>query len=188
VRLFVALEIPPELRARFAGLIEELRGLAPQLRWVPAQNLHMTLKFIGYVADERRATIETALAKIRSPERLTLRFSSLGFFPNDKRPRVFWAGTEAPPALAALAAEIDQALGRLEIPPETRAFSPNVTLARSAESQKRLPPVFHSAVAARAGASFGEFATGHFALVESKLKASGAEYTTLRAFPFVGAL
>lgn len=185
MRLFVALEIPAELRTRFAALMEELGGLAPDAKWVRPQNLHITLKFIGHVADEKRGAIETALSGVRAPERLTLSFRTLGFFPNHRRPRVFWVGIEAPPALAALAREIDHAIEDLGIPAEHRAFSPHLTLARF-EPPKSLPDGFRSAVQERAAATFGELQTGGFALVESKLKAGGAEYTTLRAFPFGG--
>jgi RNA 2',3'-cyclic 3'-phosphodiesterase len=185
VRLFVALEIPRELRAKLVSLIAGLRSLAPRLKWVRAENLHVTLKFIGHIENEKRAEIEVALGKVRSPEPLTLHFRGLGFFPNDKRPRVFWIGMEGPSALPKLATDIDATLHELGFPLETRPFSPHLTLARVDESEKRLPDTFRQAVQERVSIDFGDLNTSEFSLVESKLKPTGAEYTTLRAFHFV---
>lgn len=187
MRLFVALQITEELRARFAALIGAFREMTPPLKWVGAENLHVTLKFIGHIADDRLPAIQTALAGVRAAQPMELRFRGLGFFPNEKRPRVFWLGIEAPPALPQLAAGIDNALYSLGIPLETRPFSPHLTLARADESHRRLPDAFRTAVTQRAAQDLGALDTDAFHLVQSKLKPGGAEYTTLRSFRFTGA-
>jgi len=83
VRLFVALEIPPAVRENLAALIRDLRAIAPQPKWVRAENLHITLKFIGEVADTKLEAIRQALGKVRSEAPVTLDFRGLGFFPNE---------------------------------------------------------------------------------------------------------
>src|SRR5262249_7768382 len=118
MRLFVALEIPPNVRNHLADLINELGGVAPQLKWVRPHNLHVTLKYNGHAPAETLDAMWTALSAIRTDGAIEMRFRGLGFFPSEKRPRVFWAGLEAPPNLARLAAHIDAALESLGFPRE----------------------------------------------------------------------
>jgi len=185
VRLFVALEIPPAVRENLAGLIRDLRAIAPQPKWVRPENLHITLKFIGEVADTKLEAIRQALGEVRSEAPVTLDFRGLGFFPNEKYPRVFWAGMEASANLKGLATDIDRAMEKLGIPREQRPFSPHLTLARL--QPPGLPEKLRSVIKENATRDFGALHINQFHLIESKLKPSGAEYTTLETFPFVTA-
>lgn len=147
-----------------------------------AENLHVTLKFLGAVADEKLEEVRAALANIRSDQAVTLEFRGLGFFPNEKRPRVFWAGMEASPNLKTLASDIEVAVEELGIPREKREFSPHLTLARF--EGPTLPASLRKAIAENAQREFGSLRTNEFRLIHSKLKPSGAEYTTLASFRF----
>lgn len=181
MRLFVALEIPVPVREALAALLRELRPLAPQVKWVRAENLHVTLKFIGEVPSQKAEGIRAALAQFRTEGAFDLRFRGLGFFPNEKRPRVFWAGIECDSRLARLAAEIEAKLEPLGIARESRAFSPHLTLARF--PAPGMPEKLRAAVDGSRGRDFGELRANEFVLIESKLKSSGAEYTPLQSFP-----
>jgi 2'-5' RNA ligase len=183
VRLFVALEIPPEIREKLAELIRELRAIAPHEKWVRAENLHVTLKFIGEVAPEKATAIRQALALARSDAPVRLDFRGLGFFPDEKHPRVFWAGMETSPNLKGLAADIEAAVEKLGVLREKRPFSPHLTLARF--ETRKMPQKLQAAVRENMAREFGAFETREFHLIESRLKPSGAEYTTLQSFPFV---
>jgi 2'-5' RNA ligase len=185
VRLFVALEIPSAVRENLATLLKRLREISPQPRWVQPENIHLTLKFIGEVAPEKIDAIRAALASVRSDSQVTTHFRGLGFFPNEKRPRVFWAGMEASPNLKILAADIDSATERLSIPREERPFSPHLTLARF--QPPGLPQKLRNAIQGNVARDFGALRTRQFHLIESKLKSSGAEYTTLESFTFARA-
>ena len=185
MRLFVALEIPSAVRENFAALLTALRAFSPQTRWVRAENLHITLKFIGEVPEAKLAAIRGVLAGVRSDQTVTLDFRELGFFPNEKHPRVFWAGIEASPNLKTLAAEINKATEKAGIPPEKRPFSPHLTLARF--EPPRLTKQLRAAIQEHAARNFGSLRTSEFHLIESKLKPSGAEYTRLESFPFAAA-
>src|SRR5437660_5843500 len=185
MRLFVALEIPSMVRENLASLLESLRAVSPQTRWVRLENLHVTLKFIGEVPQAKLAGIRGALAGARSEQPVTLDFRGLGFFPNEKRPRVFWAGIEASPNLKTLAADIDGATEELGIPREQRPFSPHLTLARF--EPPRLPEKLRAAIHENAAREFSSLRTNKFHLIESKLKSSGAEYTTVESFSFASA-
>jgi 2'-5' RNA ligase len=183
VRLFAALEIPPEVRAEFAALIREFRKLAPQVKWVRAENLHLTLKFIGEAETAKLDAIRAALAEASSSHALELTVQGLGFFPDDKRPRVLWAGIRAPIGLAQLAVAVDASLASLGFAREQRPFAPHLTLARFAGT--RPPEPLLEAIQREATHAFGTWRATEFHLVESRLKSAGAEYTTLQSFPFV---
>jgi 2'-5' RNA ligase len=182
VRLFVALEIPRSVRERLAVLIEELRAIASPAKWVRPENLHVTLKFLGETAPEKLPAVSTALTGVRSPSPVELKFRGLGFFPNEKRPRVFWAGMQASANLVPLAGDLDRILAKLDFPLETRAFTPHLTLARFDPPGISRP--LRAAVDGNASREFGVLRTGTFHLIQSKLKPTGAEYTTLQSFPF----
>src|SRR5436853_3266902 len=181
MQLFVALEVPAEVRENLASLLQSFRAVSPQIRWVRPENLHVTLKFIGEVPQTKLAEIRSALASVRSAQSVTLDFRGLGFFPNEKRPRVFWTGIAASANLKTLAADIDGAMEKCGIAREKRDFSPHLTLARL---ERPLPEALRKAIAENARREFGPLRTGEFHLVQSKLKPSGAEYTTLKTFPF----
>lgn len=189
MRLFVALEIPEETREALAAVIAQLERAYPSARWVPPKAMHVTLKFIGNTSEEKLAAIRDELSKVRSTEPVEIRFRGLGFFPNEKRPRVFWCGAEASPNAAALAADMDRALGPLGIKSEARAFTPHLTLARFKESRgdkkqaNRIAEIAKSSHEMQAK-DFGALRTSEFHLFESKTKPSGAEYTRLETFHF----
>jgi 2'-5' RNA ligase len=185
VRLFVALKIPPAVRENLGEFLAVLRALSPQPRWVRAENLHVTLKFIGEVRAEKLGDIRAALSAVDSGPLITLDFRGLGFFPDEKRARVFWAGIEASANLARLAIAVDRALEKIGVPPEKRPFSPHLTLARF--EPPGLPENLRAAVEENAKREFGFVAAREFHLIESKLKPGGAEYTTAETFRFHGA-
>src|SRR4029077_5333278 len=185
MRLFVALEIPSEVRENLTDLIKTLRAISPQTRWVRTENLHVTLKFIGEIPEVKLAVIREALAGVRRVQGVMLEFRGLGFFPDEKRPRVFWAGIAASTNLRALADDIEKATESVGISRERRPFSPHLTLARF-ESQ-RISDKLRSAIQENAAREFGSLRRSRFHLMESKLKSSGAEYTTVESFSFVTA-
>lgn len=187
MRLFVALEIPAGVRDNLAAFIDDMRDLSRQLdekraRWVRPENLHVTLKFIGAVAPESFEGIRTTLSRVRSTGPVELQLRGLGYFPNEKHPRVLWVGLNAPSNLAALASDIDYALETQGIPREKRAFSPHLTMARLE------PPGLHenvsAAIAKQSTREFGWFQACEFHLIESKLNPHGAEYTHAASFRF----
>ncbi len=128
MRVFVALDIPEEVRRGLARLVAELRPLVRGPRWARVEGLHVTLKFIGQAAPETVARITETLAAVQSPAAVEMHFRNVGFFPSEHRPRVFWAGMEATANLAELAAEIEQRLEPLGVPREARPFHPHLTL------------------------------------------------------------
>lgn len=190
MRLFVALDLPDDVRRSLTDLMNRLKPKSREARWVRPESMHLTLKFIGHaIADgdaQKLAESRAALATIRSERPIELHFRGIGFFPSERRPRVVWCGIEASPNLVEIAAEIDRALEPLGVPREKRAFVPHLTLARIE------PPRPVDALARTAeelgSSDFGSACESRFNLYESKLKPSGAEYTKLDTFPFVKAV
>ena len=190
MRVFVALDIPEEVRAAIGALIEKLRPTSKIARWVRIEGVHVTLKFIGEVPPEKIEPIKASLSKIPFPKFIQLKFRGVGFFPNERRPRVLWAGIEAGEELGALAAAVETSLEPLGIAKEQRAFSPHLTLARfDTEPHKPSASAFdrlHEAISKAGPLDFGSSTASEFHLYQSTLKRGGAEYTRLATFRFAG--
>lgn len=183
MRLFVAIEIPADIRSAFGSFLKELAAIAPRVKWVRVENLHVTLKFLGNTDPAKLAPLQKILSSVHSPTPVALHFHGLGFFPSEKRPRVFWAGMEFSPNLKSLAQDVDRAVHQLGFPVEDRPFTPHLTLARF--NPPGMGPMLSAAAHENATRSFGSFTAREFHLIESKLKPTGAEYTTLQSFLFV---
>jgi len=124
MRLFTALDLPPPHRSALATL----RSAIPGTLWVPPENYHLTLRFIGEITDRHRADeIDLALSRI-SCAALNLTLTGTGLFPGPRSDRL-WVGIERNDALLHLQAKIDSALRRIGLPAEKRRFQPHVTIA-----------------------------------------------------------
>ena len=124
-RLFVALDLPASVKKSLEPLA---KGLG-DVRWLSPEQQHLTLRFIGDVANGALHDVAEALATVPAqPFQLTLK--GLGHFPPRGEPRVLWVGLEKNAELASLKRRVDRALREAEVPPETRKFAPHVTIAR----------------------------------------------------------
>ena len=184
MRLFVALDLPDQVRHAITELIAKLQPKSRAARWIKPENLHITLKFIGHVGNEKLSPIQTALLSIRIAQSVELHFRGMGFFPNEHHPRAFWCGIASSPNLADLATDIDRALVPLGIEAETRPFTPHLTLARF-KSDEGIREVVQAATDMKS-TGFGAATETNFHLYESLLKSTGAQYNRVASFPFVG--
>jgi RNA 2',3'-cyclic 3'-phosphodiesterase len=189
VRLFVALDLPDDVRRALGELIARLKPICRAAKWARPEGMHVTLKFIGHaIADgdtEELDAARAALAAVYSSEPVAIRYRGVGFFPDARRPRVLWCGVEASANLAQLASDIELALEPLGIPRESHAFVPHLTLARF-KSPDGVDALVRS-TAEFAERDFGSARETEFHLFESKLKPGGAEYTKIESYSFVGA-
>jgi RNA 2',3'-cyclic 3'-phosphodiesterase len=131
LRLFVASEVPEGIRAAVAGAVAPVRERFPKARWVPPQNQHVTLKFLGSTYPRLVDWVTATVGEVASRHApFTTRVEGLGAFPNARRARVLWAGLEnRGSAFERLAADLDEALSK-EFKAEKRAFTPHLTVAR----------------------------------------------------------
>lgn len=197
MRIFIGIDLDPELRSRLERFLEGLAGFAPDARWARPESLHITLKFIGEQKPEQVEGITERLRQIESSP-IEIRASGYGFFPTAKSPRVLWIGIHAA-GLAELARNIDAATAELGVPREERPYSPHLTLARAAgrsgsaksgspARQKRDTPnsvftVLQKRLAAMGELDFGTMTASKFILYQSQLSPAGSKYTKLQQFP-----
>jgi 2'-5' RNA ligase len=188
MRLFVALDIDLAIRQRITEFRNQMRLLAPDVRWVAPETFHVTLQFLGET--KKLDEIQRALQTLRSKS-TELSFRSPGFFPSAKSPRVFWVGIEADNHLTELVNSIGLALQSLGLARETGPFNPHLTLARAGSGRPRPAAGERSAPALQrvqakletlGRLEFGTMTAHEFYLYESKLSPSGARYTRLSRY------
>jgi RNA 2',3'-cyclic 3'-phosphodiesterase len=181
LRLFVAVFPPLGLRE---ALVRAARGLpvAGDVRWIRPENVHITLKFLGEVAQENFSRVAHALEPVRERhEPFEVAPEGFGAFPSPRRAQVLWAGVgEGADRLSALARDVEASLEPLGFDREPRRFIPHLTLGRA-----RRRPAALGAGTARIG---GNFSVRRMHLVQSALGAQGASYTTLAAYALSGEL
>lgn len=192
MRLFIALDVEDEIRERIARFVEGVVGFAPDARWVKAEALHVTLKFIGEQTEAAVPQIKESLATLKAAV-TDIHFGGYGFFPTAKSARVFWVGMDAGPELVSLASAIDQKTAALGIPKEERAFSPHLTLARAgarsgapgrmkADRPTRVFQHLQEKLAVLPVPEFGAMIAREFFLYQSQLSPKGSTYTKLERF------
>lgn len=125
IRLFIGLALPAETRRRLTAL----QAGIPQAHWSPEDNLHLTLRFIGEVAEPDADALHDQLARITAPA-FTLTLAGCGAFSSGHRARTLWIGVEPHPSLLLLHDKIESAALRAGQPPESRKYQPHITLAR----------------------------------------------------------
>ncbi len=177
LRLFVAVEIPDEVRAAVEAAAAPWRDRFPRGRWVPRENQHVTMKFLGSTWPRLLAWVrESVAAAAEASVPFATRATGLGAFPSAGRARVLWAGLEdAGEAMAAIATELDEALRR-EFAPEKRAFTPHLTVARFD------PPVALEGLGEARLRTEG-FRVDRLTLFRSHLRRPAPRYEVLETFP-----
>jgi 2'-5' RNA ligase len=190
MRCFVAIDLPSDVRGGLGAAGDGLRVVAPRadIRWVATAAMHLTLKFLGEVPEERVAAIRDSLAVVAAttpPMMLTC--AGLGVFPGPSRPRVVWAGiTDGLRELGLLAAAVERAVEPLGYAPERRPFRGHVTLGR-VRSPRGFGPLAR-AIEGEGRAGFGTWMVAHVVLYRSHLRRTGSVYEPLATLPLGGAV
>jgi 2'-5' RNA ligase len=178
VRSFIAVLLPDALRARIHEAAGVLRQRGAAVSWVAADNLHLTLRFLGSVDEATLGRVREALAEAgaaTAPFAVTL--GGFGGFPTARAPRVMWVGvTAGAEPLAALHARVEAALAKQRIPPEGRPFHAHVTLGRARQPRGAVELV--EALAAPAE-RYGEAPVDAVYLMRSDLHPAGARHSVL---------
>jgi 2'-5' RNA ligase len=181
MRVFVAIPLPTELKAKLVTLQQEFRQISLDATWVREAGFHVTLKFLGEV---QSACIQSIAASITETARryrpfpLTLR--GVGVFPNESHPRVLWIGLEdGMGVLGPLQRELEGNLARQGYPYDGRPFNPHLTLARL--KQVKHPREFRTCMNRHRDDEIGRFEVNHLELLESQLHPMGARYSLIKA-------
>ena len=183
LRAFIAVEIPSSLQNRIQESTSGLRQTLGNdlIRWVPPQNVHLTLKFLGDVSTSNLDLIKQMLTTEAAQHPcFEMQLEGIGSFPNSRRPRVIWIGLHAPAALESLQRGIESASARLGYTSEEKSFSPHLTIGRVKQNLSA-PEIQHI----RAGleeTKIGLLGTVHVDaahLFKSDLQPAGSVYTRL---------
>ena len=181
MRAFIAIDLPETLRSSLGQCQAFFRPSAPGARWVRPEGIHLTLKFLGEVEPVTLEKIKESLKTAGRFEPFRVEIIGFGFFPDARRPKVFWAGVEAGPGLAELAGHVEGAMASLGFPPEERPFRPHLTLARFREPRPQ--PALAKVLEQQTELTLGAFDACEFFLFESRLSPGGAEYVKIARFP-----
>lgn len=192
LRLFIAIELSPDVKQAIGRVQEDLkRRLPPRVvRWTNPDGIHLTLKFLGDTPpDKTAAVIRSMQAAAAGFEPFDLRVAGLGCFPNPRRARVLWVGLpDAPRLLAGVQRAIDLQLALLGFDRETRPFNPHLTLGRvndrtSASERQALAELLDQTEVGE----LGIMAAQEIVLFQSDLRPAGALYTALARAKLTGA-
>jgi 2'-5' RNA ligase len=187
LRAFIAVEIPPTIHQAIQKQTASLRAAlnASLVRWVPPDNIHLTLKFLGDVSPANLEMLKQMLsAEVSQHRAFEMGFGGLGAFPSPKRPRVIWIGIQAPAGLEALQHGIEAATATLGYPDEQRPFSPHLTIGRVKQNinSAGMQEIRAALEGTRIG-SLGSAKVSAVHLFKSDLKPDGAVYTRLFSAP-----
>lgn len=184
MRLFIAVTLSEEVRRGIWTATERLRGTGLPVRWVEPAGLHLTLKFLGEVDDDRRDEIAQGVeTATRGARPFQLPVSGFGAFPSVERPRVIWVGCEGVPALELLQHHVEREMERLGFAVEGRPFRPHVTLGRA--KQDGSPARFRGLPSIMDGLAYeGDTPVRSLELMESRLGPDGAAYRPVRSVDF----
>ena len=190
MRLFIALNLPDEVRRALYDATAPLREAAPRgVAWLRPEGLHLTLKFLGDVEEARVADVASALARVAAGHAaVRVVVSGVGAFPSLARPRVVWAGVEATPRLELLQHDVEAACAALGFEVEGRAFRPHVTLGRVRPAARASDAAVESLRALAAAASHvapsADVAVPTLDLMGSTLMPGGARHDAVARLPF----
>ncbi len=183
-RLFIAIELPDSIRDQIIGAIDRLQQVVPRhaIRWIPPENLHLTLKFLGEVPETQINRIRINLEHaVRGHQIFAFTVSGAGCFPTPKKPRVLWLGLhEKGDALVSLRNTVEQHIAPLGFPTEKRPFSPHLTIGRVKRhiKGKTLSEIGDGVETATIG-ELAKWQCESVNLMQSTLSSDGARYTCL---------
>ncbi len=178
MRTFIAIDLEPGLKTSLQDLIRALKTTRADVRWAQTNGLHLTLKFLGEIDEEKATVVKRILGEVagRHPS-FPLRLEGTGAFPGEHRPRILWAGFAAEPGLLAFQDELERELEREGFPREERPFHPHLTLGR-VKGPGRIREAMLELEKHRGG-TMGEMSVHKVAFFESRLRPEGAEYLVL---------
>ena len=187
LRLFLALAVPPAVGREIGRAQSRLRRDAPPgtVRWIRPEQFHVTVKYLGDVPFTQTAALQDSLSAVCAAcPALWLSARGIGFFPNERKPRVIWVGVDDPAGcLADLHRRIDRAMQPFCPADPPGIFIGHVTLGRFKPGPPSVTPDFRKRVSQLRRGEFGAWPAGTVEVMRSELTATGAVHSVLASFP-----
>jgi len=179
MRTFVAIELKPDVKKNLSEFMKKLDSHNPNIRWIKDQGMHLTLKFIGEITENKAKNIRSVLNELELKHELfQMTLVGTGTFPpRSRHPRILWVGIEENRQLISLQSEIESLLERMSISREKRRFFPHLTLGR-VKSNHNITQVLEE-LSDNKDTEFGSQEVEEITFFRSTLKPTGAEYNTL---------
>lgn len=179
MRTFIAIEIPEETKRAMAEVQARLKGSGAEANWTRPEGIHLTLKFLDEVPEERVSEITAALTQAAYGRgRFRLQVAGIGVFPNEKKPRVVWIGISGElDKLRKLQASVEEQMVLLGFQPEDRRFTPHLTLGRI--KHLLLRGSWMRALEGVKDIELPGFEVAAISLMKSELQPTGAVYTEI---------
>lgn len=179
-RIFIAINIDEDVRERLSDIQGKLQKCDADVRWVRPENIHLTLRFLGYVSDANlKGIFEASKASIHNILPFEIFFSKIGVFPDLRRPRVIWAGVKEGKMLSTIVYNLNRLLKERGFQEEERSYRPHLTLGRVRSEKHR--EELAKAIKANENWSGGSQKVREIRVMESILKSEGAHYSSLYA-------
>jgi RNA 2',3'-cyclic 3'-phosphodiesterase len=178
-RTFIALELPEELKKSLGRLQAKFKEFASGVKWVRPENIHLTLKFLGDINPDRVAPVSAVLERLaHDAAPFLLDVAGIGAFPNDRNPKVLWAGMQIDDRLHVFQQEIETALAATGFAREQRPFAPHLTLGRLRDGRARRD--IAGLIEQYSSERFGRFTADRIVFFKSELQPSGPVYEAIK--------
>ncbi len=179
-RIFIAVGLPDAIKEKIGGLIEQFKASGAAVRWVEPKNLHVTLKFLGWVEEERVSqVVELTEKAVRGKKAFCADLQGIGTFPAGRDPRIIWVGiTEGGDNLKALAEELEKLFAQAGYGSEEREFSSHVTIGRIKE--RKGADKLREKMAAFNEVKLGDAPVASLQIMKSTLTPDGPRYEIIK--------
>ena len=189
IRSFIAIPIPAEIRRGLAEVENDLMPAQAGVKWVPEDNFHVTLKFLGYVEPERLEAVARGVeAAVQGAKPFEVELAGVGAFPKITRPSVVWVGvTRGAQEMITLADRVDAEMAKIGFERESRPFSPHITIGRVKSPKNRGGPPenldrLRELIERHQNREVGSFGVEQVNIMKSDLRITGPIYSAISEF------
>jgi len=183
MRIFIAVELPEEVKAEIGKIVESLKSIEAGVKWVEEKNVHITLKFLGEVKDNDVERLKDIVKDVVADTKIfEVDYKGLGTFPEGKTPRVIWVGIKkGTDELKKIADSLEVLLSKSGFRKEEREFSAHITIGRVKE--KRNIGELKKSIEEKKNTKFGKSTVGHITIMKSTLSPKGPIYEVVEKIP-----